>query len=272
MSSPTLVESAPPWRVVIADDEPLARLRLRGLLGQHASFSIVAECEDGQQTIETLARERTDVVFLDVRMPGLDGIEVASVIAADAEEGRAAPAIVFVTAYDVHAVHAFDLDAIDYLIKPVDVDRFDRTMERLVLRLRARAGSASPDNALRAALTALERLRPGAQYPQRFPVRDASGVFFVPTSDIDWVDAEGNYVGLWVRGRRHLYRESMRGIEARLDPGRFVRVHRSAIVAIDRIKRIAPHGHGEHLITLVDGTQVTSSRTHSERVLALMRA
>lgn len=271
MSSSVTVESTPSWRAVIADDEPLARLRLRGLLEQHASFTIVAECEDGQQAIEALARERPDVVFLDVRMPGLDGIEVARVIAAEADEGGPAPAIVFVTAYDVHAVHAFDLDAIDYLVKPVDVDRFDRAMERLVSRLRARPGTPSTDDALRAALTALEQLRPGAQYPQRFPVRDASGVYFVATSDIDWIDAEGNYVGLWVRGRRHLYRESMRGLEARLDPERFVRIHRSAIVAIDRIKRIAPHGHGEHLITLVDGTQVTSSRTHGSRVQALIR-
>ncbi|MBC7898014.1 MAG: response regulator transcription factor [Cytophagaceae bacterium] len=265
--------SMAPWRVVIADDEPLARLRLRGLLTPHAEFTIVGECEDGQQVLDALTRERPDVVFLDVRMPGLDGIEVAQVIAADAEDGRPPPAIVFVTAYDAHAVHAFDLDAIDYLVKPVDLDRFDRAIDRLARRLRARdtQGSGPTTDALRVALATLERLHPGARHPQRFPVRDASGVFFVATSDIEWIDAEGNYVGLWVRGRRHLCRESMRGIEAKLDPERFVRVHRSTIVAIDRIRRIAPHGHGEHLITLVDGTTVTSSRTHSERLQQLMR-
>lgn len=261
------------WSVVIADDEPLARLRLRTLLARHPAFEIVAECADGGEVLDALAIERADVLFLDVRMPALDGVAVGEALAADAEAGEAVPSLVFVTAYDAHAVRAFDLGAIDYLVKPVDIDRFDRAITRLEARLSAPAGVAATPGELelRAALKALAELRPRPRYPVRFPIRDAKGVYFVATADIDRVEAEGNYVALCTAGRRHLLRESMRGIEGKLDPERFVRVHRSAIVAVDRIKRIEPWGHGEYAITMSDGTRLTSSRTNGERLQELMR-
>lgn len=261
------------WSVVIADDEPLARLRLRTLLDRHPAFEIVAECADGGEVLDALQVERADVLFLDVRMPELDGVAVGEALAADAEAGEAVPSLVFVTAYDAHAVRAFDLGAIDYLVKPVDIDRFDRAIARLQARLSApgAAGEPAGGEELRAALKALAELRPRPRFPTRFPIRDARGVYFVATNDIDRVDAEGNYVALVTAGRRHLLRDSMRAIEAKLDPERFVRVHRSAIVAIDRIRRIEPWGHGEYVITMSDGTKLTSSRTHGERVQELMR-
>lgn len=261
------------WSVLVADDEPLARLRLRTLLDRHPAFEIVAECADGGEVLDALQVQHVDVLFLDVRMPELDGVAVGEALAADAEAGASLPSIVFVTAFDSHAVRAFDLGAIDFLVKPVDIDRFDRTIARLEGRLSTagKGGEPADGGELRAALEALAELRPRPRFPARFPVRDARGVYFVAAGDIERVEAEGNYVALCTPGRRHLVRESMRGIGARLDPDRFVRVHRSAIVAIDRIRRIEPWGHGEYVITMADGTKLTSSRTNSERLQELMR-
>jgi len=269
-----------PWRVVVADDEPLARLRLRTLLARDARFVIVAECEDGREALDALARHRPAVLFLDVRMPELDGVAVAQALATGAGQGRGAPAIVFVTAYDSHAVDAFDLDAIDYLVKPVDMDRFDRMLARLAQRLQRTAGepgseaSGIPADALRAALAALAALAsrpPAPTYAVRLAVRDAKGVYFVEVTDVERVEADGNYVVLCTRGRRHLVRESMRSMEERLDPARFVRVHRSAIVSLAHVTRLEPWGHGEYVITMRDGTKLTSSRTYSSALQALIR-
>lgn len=266
-------EGARCWSVLVADDEPLARVRLRSLLARHPAFEVVHECATGGEVLTVLEAQSVDVVFLDVRMPELDGVAVAQALADAGARGRPVPAIVFVTAFDVHAARAFDLDAIDYLVKPVDIDRFDRAMARLGERLPrvTSTSGATLDPLLRAALSTLAELRSPPRYPTRFPVRDARGVYFVSVRDIERVEAEGNYVALCAGGRRHLLRESMRGIEARLDPDCFVRVHRSAIVNIECIRRIEPWGHGEYLITMSDGTRLTSTRTNGDRVQALMR-
>jgi two-component system LytT family response regulator len=262
--------------VLLADDEPLARRRLRALLARHPQYDVIAECEDGVEAVERILAERPDLVFLDIHMPELDGVAVAEALMAEGARGGAVPVIVFVTAYDAHAVRAFDLNAVDYVLKPIDVERFDRALARAdaqVAARRADRASASavggdPDAALRAVLA---ELRPAATYPARFVVRDAKGLYFVRADEIDRVDADGNYVGLWVRGRRHLLRETMKGIEAKLDPARFVRVHRSSIVNVDRVKRMEPWAHGEYVITMEDGTKITSSRTHGTRLQELLR-
>lgn len=263
------------WRVVIADDEPLARTRLRGLLQRHAAFEVVAECATGEAVLAAIDAQAVDVLFLDIRMPALDGVQVVESLLAQERPG-ALPAIVFVTAYDVHAAHAFDLDAVDYLVKPVDIDRFDRAIERVQAHLerRATAPAAAADereHTLAAALDVLARLAPATRFPARFPVRDPRGIYFVATSDVERVEADGNYVALVAGGRRHLVRETMRKIEQRLDPERFVRVHRSAIVRIDCIRRLEPWGHGEYQITLSDGTRLTSSRTCGDAIKRLMQ-
>ena len=257
--------------VLLADDEPLARRRLRALLARHPQYEVVAECEDGVEAVEQILALRPALVFLDIHMPELDGVAVAEALSAEAERGGATPVLVFVTAFDAHAVRAFDLNAVDYVLKPVDVERFDRALARAGERLAARAAGAAPvglDAALRAALA---ELRPAAEYPARFVVRDPKGLYFVRADEIEHVDAEGNYVGLWVAGRRHLLRETMKGIEAKLDPARFVRVHRSAIVNVDRVRRLEPWAHGEYVITMADGTKITSSRTHGGRLQELLR-
>jgi two-component system LytT family response regulator len=264
-------EAAARRTVLLADDEPLARRRLRALLARHAAYEVIAECEDGMEAVEQILALRPDLVFLDIHMPELDGVAVAEALAAEVERGGAVPEVVFVTAYDAHAVRAFDLNAVDYLLKPVDVERFDRALGRAGQRLAARAATpAAP--AVEASLRAvLAELRPQSRFPSRFVVRDAKGLYFVRADEIERVEAEGNYVALWARGRSHLVRETMKGIEAKLDPARFVRVHRSAIVCVDHIRRLEPWAHGEYVVTMSDGAKLTSSRTHGTRLQELLR-
>jgi two-component system LytT family response regulator len=265
-----------PYPVLVADDEPLARRRLRALLARHPAYELVAECDDGAEAVERILAVRPALVFLDIHMPELDGVAVAEALAAEAARGGRVPGLVFVTAHDAHAVRAFDLNAVDYLLKPVDVDRFDRALARVGERLAARAGGeggeggapGGMDASLRAVLA---ELRPAPCFPERFAVRDARGVYFVRATDVERVEAEGNYVALWVRGHAHLVRETMKGIEGKLDPARFVRIHRSAIVAVDRIRRLEPWAHGEWVVTMDDGTKLTSSRTHGTRLQEMLR-
>ena len=262
----------PPLRVVVADDEPLARERLRLLLEPLPGWEIVAECEDGARAVEAIAATAPDLVFLDIRMPELSGIEVVEALAARPD--APVPAVVFVTAHDAYALRAFDVHALDYLLKPVDHER----LERALARVRARRAACAPTAAAGQGATLdpdlrafLETLRDQHRYPARFLVRDARGLYFVRADDVEWVDAQGNYVGLHVGGRVHLVRETMRAMEAQLDPQRFVRVHRSAIVNLDHVQRLEPWVHGEYVVTLRDGTRLTSSRAHGARLHALLR-
>jgi two-component system LytT family response regulator len=300
MNGPTRAEGGAltgRWKVLIADDEPLARARLRALLARHPEFELVAECGSGAAVLAALREGPADVLLLDIRMPGLDGIATVEALAREAPWSlERPPCVVFVTASEEHAIRAFDLDAVDYLVKPVDIDRFDRAMRRLLETLGSPsrapdAGAiAAADAALRVALQALHgnapapagdtagestHARSGAgsegEYARRFVIRDAQGMYFVAVADVDRLEAEGNYVAVVAGGRRHLVRESLHACESRLDPAEFVRVHRSHMVRIDRIRRLEPCGHGEYELTLADGTRLTSSRSYRERVRRLLR-
>ncbi len=276
MSQPTKARGTPPtasqpsaWKVLIADDEPLARARLRALLAQHPAFEIVAECGSGAAVLAALRNGPADLLLLDIRMPGLDGIATVEALAHEAPWSRERPpCVVFVTASEEHAIRAFDLDVVDYLVKPVDIDRFDRAMRRVLETLEAPArvpASAAPDDAR--SPTARE---PDGGYPKRFVVRDTQGMYFVAVADVDRLEADGNYVALIAGGRRHLVRESLQALESRLDPSEFVRVHRSHVVRIERIRRLEPSGHGEYELTLADGTRLTSSRSYREQLRRLL--
>jgi two-component system, LytTR family, response regulator len=253
-------------RVVIADDEPLARERLRMLLARRPEYRIVGECENGVQAVEAIAAERPDIVFLDIKMPALDGLEVVQALAEEGPGGEG-PAVVFVTAFDEFAVRAFEVNALDYLLKPVDRPRLDRALERAEGRL-TRTGGAGLDPAMRAFL---ETLRAERGLPSRFLVRGKAELYFVRADSIDWADAQGNYVRLHADGRAHLVRDTLKAFEARLDPARFVRIHRSAIVNIERVVRIEPYVNGEYVVTLRDGARLTTSRTHGARLHELLR-
>jgi two-component system LytT family response regulator len=254
-------------RVIIADDEPLARERVRSMLAGRPEYAIVGEAADGAEAVELIVREHPDIVFLDIKMPELDGFEVVDALEADSDHPP--PAIVFVTAFGEYAVKAFEVRALDYLLKPFDRARFDRALETAAARRQRPSADdiGGVDPALR---EMLEQLRPERRYPARFLVRSANRMYFVRVDDVDWMDAAGNYVRLHSSGRAHLVRDTMKAIEARLDPERFVRIHRSAIVNIERVAQIEPYLHGEYVVILRDGTKLTSSRAHSAALRALL--
>jgi len=259
-------------RVLIADDEPPARVRVRAMLASHPEYEIVADVGDGAAAVDAIVNERPDLVFLDIKMPELDGFEVIDAL--DANES-AVPAIIFVTAYDTFALKAFEVGALDYLLKPFDQERFDRALrnasDRMELR-RRNASDAIHDPRLDAALAEfLRTMRPPRERPTRFLVRRGRQMQFVRAEDIDWLEADGNYVSLHIAGRAHLLRETMTAMEAKLDADTFVRVHRSAIINIDRVAQIEPHVHGEFAITMKDGARMTSSAAHSGKLRQLLR-
>jgi two-component system LytT family response regulator len=248
-------------RTAIADDEPLARERIASMLEPHDNYEIVAQCKDGAEAVAAMREERLDLVFLDVRMPELDGFQVL-----DALGGGPGPAIIFVTAFEDYALRAFEVSALDYLLKPFDRARFERTLSRFEEQF-AR-GNLGISEELRHFLTTLGA---GAEpYAARFPIKSSGDIYFVRAEEIDWIDAAGNYTALHVAGRKHLIRETMKSIESKLDPRKFVRVHRSAIINIDRLRKLQPYFHGEYVVTLQDGTTLTSSRGYSDRLRALL--
>jgi two-component system LytT family response regulator len=251
-------------RVVVVDDEALPRQRIVDLVLREPDLELVGTAEDGAGALDLIAEREPDLVFLDIQLPELDGFQVVSALG---DEGL--PAIVFVTAYDEYAIRAFEVDAVDYLLKPVSAERFAAAVARVRARLAEPARAAEiPNEALRAfaARIAAERGR-----PVHFVARRGAKHYFVRVADIDWIDAVGNYVRLHTGDRSHLVRHTMKAVETQLDPSLFVRIHRSAIVAIGSIESIESREQGEYLVTLRGGARLVSSRGYSERVRKLLR-
>ena len=244
-------------RTVIVDDEPLARERIRSLLENEPDVEIVGECRDGDEAVETVRKETPDLVFLDVQIPERNGFEVIETLGADR-----APVIVFVTAYDQYALQAFEVHAVDYLLKPFDEERFHKALDRAREALRRPRGTEVSERLL----SLLKDLKQPAAYLDRLVVKSAGRLFFLRTEEVDWIESAGNYVCLHVGPESHLLRETMNGVEERLDPARFVRIHRTAIVNIDLVKELQPLFHGEYQVVLRDGTQLTLSRGYRERL------
>ena len=250
-------------RTVIVDDEELGRDRIQSLLEMQPDVEIVAVCNDGTSAVETMDRTQPDLVFLDVQMPGMNGFEVIE----NLDTGHV-PAVVFVTAHDGHAIRAFEIHALDFLLKPFDQTRFEKALERARTQIgKTPAQGAVIDSRI---VSLLEELREERKYPERLIVKSSGRVFFVRTEEIDWVEASGNYVKIHTKSEAHLLRESMKNMEAKLDPKTFVRIHRSAIVNIDRIKELEPWFHGEYIVIMRDGTRLTASRVFSDRLSALI--
>lgn len=245
-------------RAVIVDDEPLARERLRSLLAHEADVVVAAECASGDEAVATLRERPADLVFLDVQMPGRNGFDVIR----DVGPGRM-PAVVFVTAYDRYAIDAFEVHAVDYLLKPFGADRLRDALERARARVREREGG-------RRLGPLLEELAGQAARPERLEVRSAARISFVRVDDVDYAEAWGNYVRLHCGAERHLMRETMTALAARLDPRRFVRIHRSTLVNADRVKEIHPLFHGDWEVVLRSGARLTMSRTHRDRAQRLL--
>ena len=240
-------------RTLIADDEPLAREWLRNLLSREGDVEIVGEAGDGFQAVLAIQELRPDVVFLDVQMPGLDGFGVLETLGP-----RELPALVFVSAFDQYALRAFDVHALDYILKPFGQERLRATLERVRLRIRAQhAGEA-----LESLSSLVEELRTLRSYPVWFLVREDGRSFFVRVADIDWIEAARNNVVLHVGKASHVYHDTMQGIEGKLDKRRFLRIHRSTIVNIERVKELEPWFNGDYVVVLRDGTKLTLSATY----------
>ncbi len=237
-----------PVRVLIVDDEPLARQLLRVLLACDPEVTVVGECS-GAAAVDEVARTRPDLLFLDVHMPEVDGFELLDRLGLER-----APVVVFVTAYADHALRAFEVHAIDYLLKPIDDARFAQALTRAKQQPRARRGGAIDER-----LGAWFRER--SRYARRFLVRTRDKTIVVGADEIDWIEAADYYVSIHAGGRTHLLRETMNQLEQRLDPERFFRAHRSAIVNIERVREIHPLFRGDCSLLLADGTQVRLSRT-----------
>jgi len=244
-------------RALIVDDETVARRRIRRLLTAEPTIVVAGECADGASAVEAMTTERPDVVFLDVQMPELDGFGVLRRL-----DPAALPAIIFVTAFDAYALRAFDVHAIDYLLKPFTRERFRLALDRARERIRR-----STVDAGLASLAVALRSRP--RYLSRLPVRAAGRIILVDLATVDWIEAADNYVRLHAGRREYLLRDTLARLEQRLDPERFVRIHRSAIVQVDRVSELHPASHGDMEVVLRNGTVLTLSRTWRDHMQGL---
>jgi two-component system LytT family response regulator len=235
-------------RAMVVDDEPLARTNLLVLLRRDAEIEIVGECGSGAQAIREIPKLAPDLLYLDVQMPGCDGFEVLGAL------GTSAPkAVVFVTAYDRYALKAFEVEALDYLLKPFDDARFLRTLARAKEKIRRHRSSAGP------------------QWLERLVVRSAGRVSFLRTAEIDWIEAADYYACLHVAGKSHLLRRKMAELERELDPALFCRIHRSAIVNLDRVRELQLGASGEYEVALLDGTRLRLSRSYRDQLQSRLR-
>ena len=242
-------------RALVVDDEPLARRTIQRFLAKKAGVDVVGECGDGESAVRAIREKKPDLVFLDVQMPEMDGFQVIATVGANEM-----PVTIFVTAHDRFALRAFDSNAIDYLLKPFGKERFERALARAKQKI---AGKLDQDE-VRRILSSLEWFAAERKHPDRLAIPKNGRILFVPTKDIDWIEAEGNYVRLHVGNREHEFRETLTELEEKLSPADFLRIHRSTIVNIQRIKEIQPWFHGYHRVLLQDGTALRMSRYQHE--------
>ena len=246
-------------KALIVDDEPLARDRIREMLKEHPEIEVVAEARNGREAIDSVVSHTPDLVFLDVQMPDLDGFDVVQNLNVER-----LPAIIFVTAYDQHALRAFDAHAVDYLLKPFDEKRFHRALDR------AREHVQKPNGFSEHLRELLNDVKSEQKEPDRLVVKSSGRVLFLKTHEIDYIEASGNYLTLHVGKETHLLRETMNNMESKLDGRKFMRIHRSTIVNLERIKELQPWFGGEYVVVLRDGQQLTLSRTYRSKLQELL--
>jgi two-component system LytT family response regulator len=244
-------------RVLIVDDEPLARDRLRDLLAADSEVELVGECCDGPEAVAAIKGGKPDIVFLDVQMPGTDGFGVVQEVGVEDM-----PATVFVTAYDRYALQAFEVNALDYLLKPYDRERFQQALRRAKEQVASRRTADAQENLL----ALLGSVKAEQKFLQRVAIKTGEGITFLRVEEIDWIEAAGNFVRFHAGGKTHLLRETMNNLEAKFDPEQFLRIHRSTIVHIEAIKELQPLFHGDYAVILRDGTQLTMSRGYRPKL------
>ena len=241
-------------RTVIVDDEDLARQMLHEFLSAHNEIEIVAECANGFEAVKAVTELKPDLLFLDIQMPKLDGFEVLELIGTEL-------AIVFVTAYDEYALRAFDIHAVDYLLKPFGAERFETALQRVKQRL----GGKLPTLAELSSAA-----RPPARYAERIVVRDGTRVHIIPVAKLDYAEAQDDYVALCTEGKTHLKQQTISSLETVLDPTQFIRIHRSYVVNLERVTKIEPYSKDNHVVVLTNGAQLPVSRSGYARLRALL--
>lgn len=244
-------------RALIVDDEPLARRGVCARLKAFPDITILQECADGESALDAINKLSPDLVFLDVQMPGMSGFDVLHQISPDKM-----PTIIFLTAYDQYALRAFEVHALDYLLKPIDDERFAESVERARKQIKLQTTNTLEDR--------LSALLADYKPQTRFAIRTGSRIAFVVADEIDWISASGDYACLWVGKRSHLLRETLNNLEKRLDRTRFVRIHRSTIVQVDRIRELQSLPNREFTVRLVDGTELKVSRNYRDRLEHLL--
>ena len=256
-------------KTIIVDDEPLARRNLRVLLERDPQIEILDECRNGREAVKAINTLSPDLIFLDIQMPEMDGFDVLARVGPEHIQ-----AIIFVTAFDQYALKAFDVHALDYLLKPFDDERFARALERAKSQIAAREINQLSERLL-ALLeereTERKGLKPEERYLTRLMIKASSRMMLLKVDEIDFIEADGNYAKLHAGRKTHLLREKMNDLEGRLDPAKFVRIHRSVIVNLERIKEMHPHFNGDYVVVLEDGRQLRLSRTRREQLEARLR-
>lgn len=256
-------------RTLIVDDELLARRRISNLLRAKEEFVVIGECANGKTAVEAIQQQAPEVVFLDVQMPDLDGFGVLQAL------GKTSlPVIVFVTAFDQYAIKAFEFHALDYLLKPFDDERFEKTLEWVKEQLRQkefrhlsnRMASLLQDHSPKPDLAAPFKT------PSRLVIRSAGRVQIIRTCEIEWIEAEGYYARVHVGGKSHLMRETLSHLETQLDSMQFLRIHRSTIINLEQVKELQPISHGEYIVVLQNGTQLRLSRSYREKLSVILNA
>ncbi len=261
-------------RVILVDDEPLANQGMRARLAEYPEIEILCECSNGREAVKEIKARTPDLVFLDIQMPGLDGFGVVRALL-----GFPAPLVVFVTAYDKFAIEAFEANALDYLVKPVEGERLAGAIHRAreAIRSRTAANRETKLVELLASFNEEDRDRikeliddpewtAKERYTERLSFKDGSKVVILNADDIEWIDAAGDYMCIHAGGKTHIIRETMKTLEQRLDPSRFQRIHRSAIVNVQKVKELHPHSNGEYFLTLENGNELKLSRSYKDVV------
>jgi two-component system LytT family response regulator len=241
-------------RTIVVDDEELARQVLRELLRAHHEIEVVAECRNGLEAVKAVSEDKPDLLFLDVQMPKLTGFDVLELIGPDVP-------VIFVTAYDEYAMKAFEVHAVDYLLKPVGKERLSAALQRVKLRAAEKSPTAAD-------LTVAAR--PAGQFAERLVVKDGTRVTLIPVAKLDYVEAQDDYVALATEGKKHLKQQTIASLEAALDPKLFVRIHRSYLVNLDRVTRIEPYGKESRVAVLSTGAKLPVSRAGYARLQALL--
>lgn len=249
-------------RIIIIDDEPIARERIKNFLQQETDIEIIGEGENGLEAVQLIEEKKPDLVLLDIQMPEMDGFGVIQSIGADLM-----PAVIFITAYDNFALKAFEVHALDYILKPFNNERFLEALNRA----RNKINNSQLNQLSTQFNSVLKTLQDGKKFLSRLAIKTGGRIYFIKTENVDWIESAGNYVLLYTKNEKHIYRETMKCLEMKLDPEKFVRIHRTQIVNIDNIKELQPQSHGEYTIILQSGKRLTLSRNYRDRLLDFFR-